>query len=673
MKKTILIGIFTFFGVYHCLAQTTHNSKNVNLFIGTSGDHGQVDPAACVPYGMVRISPDMHEPSHSGYDYAQEQISGFSINRLSGVGCRGNGGNLSLKPTSKDVSLSIDKSTEVAEPGYYSVKLNNGVRTEFTASKNVAFERFHYPENVKKELTLNVASSFVKVKDFSYNIVSADEITGYVESGTTCNRGVYKIYFSLKSNIPFTETTKNKKIVELLFNSAGNNPVEIRIGVSAIDIEHARAERTRFDNKSFEAIKSDANNVWNDLLSMVNVTGGDEEARTLFYTSLYRIFLSPFDVTSPNGKFKATDGSIQSAKDFTYYSSWSIWDSYRTKFPMIALLHPQQMHDMSLSLGQLYLYGKEDWATKFESAPTVRTEHTTVTMLDSYAKGIITAKELGQFYPEMKHSTTNLALDRPDLRLEGAMDLWAMARIAKAVGKTSDAKMYQTKADSLFVTTWDADFKTIDETYSQMVKGGDLYQGTRWQYRWALPQYIDQMAEKVGGTDQLSKELKFFFDNNLNNQGNEPGLHAPLLFNLLGKPEESQKLVMDMLTKPTKHLYGGNEAYPQPIVEKIYRAEPKGFLPEMDEDDGTMSAWYCFGAMGIFPLTIGEANYEIISPVFDQVEINLQNGKKFRIETHRRKSLSDTIKSVRFNGRPILNYQISHQDISKGGILKLQY
>jgi len=671
----IVIPILLFLLTIHpsSAGQSGGNSKYVDLFIGTSGDHGQVDPAACVPYGMIRISPDMHIPSHSGYDYAQEQISGFSINRLSGIGCKGNGGNLSVKPSPKDVVLSLDRSTEVAVPGYYGVTLNNGVHTGFTATKNVAVESFRYPAGIDPVLTVNIASSFTRVKNSSYDIISTDEITGFVENGTTCNRGTYKLYFSLKSNTPFKNAVKAKKIVELLFDKTKDNTIEIRIGVSALDIETARAERMSYDNKDFASIRSEAAKQWNNLLSMINVTGGDDEARTLFYTSLYRIFLSPFDTASPDARFRAADGSIQRADGFRYYSSWSLWDSYRTKFPMIALLNPKEMRDMSLSLGQLYLYGKEDWATQFESAPTVRTEHSTVTILDSYIKGIITGRDLEQFYTGMKKHTETLALDRPDLRLEAVMDLWAMSRIARAVGKNKDAEAYQVSADSLFTATWEADFRKIDDRFTQMIKGGDLYQGTRWQYRWALPQYIDKMATSVGGMEKLHGELEYFFDNHLNNQGNEPGLHALLLFNLLGQPAQSQKLITTMLTKPTKHIYGGNEAYPEPVIRKIFTANPEGFLPEMDEDDGTMSAWYCFAAMGIFPLIVGEDNYEIVSPLFDRIEINLQNGNKFTIETQGRKSQEDIIKSIRFNNKPVTDYRISHKDITKGGILKLQY
>jgi len=672
-NKVLLFTILYFIAAGGTSIYAQGVSKYVNLFIGTSGDNGQVDPAACVPYGMVRVCPDSKPRSHSGYDYAVNTISGFSVNRLSGIGCGGNGGNFSIKPSSKDSGLKIIKTTEKASPGYYTAALDNGVRTEFTATQQVAVERYHFPKGKEAFLTLNVASAFNSVYDAVYEIVSAREIKGYVWTGTTCDVGRAKIYFDLKTSQAFKKISGTKNILELSFGVADDRPVEIRIALSPLNTAAAAIENDQVAKFSFQKVKSLAEQQWENLLGKVKVSGGSDENRTLFYTSLYRVFLSPANTTSRDHRFLATDGTIQKAKDFTYYSSWSMWDSYRTKFPLITLLDPQQMRDICKSLSRLYVYGKKPWATPFESTPTVRTEHTIAVLLDAYKKGI-TDIDLPLAYNGIKKEVDSLETKRPDQILETCIDLWAMAKIAEIEGNKADAIKYGDQSTELFDNVWNRYLKKVDGSFAKMGNNG-LYQGTKWQYRWALPQYLDRMERTygTGGKDTLGQQLAYYFDHNLYNQGNEVGIHAPFILNRAGRPDLAQKTVMDMLTKEIKHLYGGNSEYEKPVYGRIFRNDPVGFLPEMDEDDGTMSAWYTFSAMGIFPLVVGEPWYEITSPLFNDIEIKTGKGKKIRIEAVNRHSLEDPIKSVSFNGRKITDFRINHNELIRGGILRLQY
>jgi len=660
-----------------CLALSTlsliagNKTTYVDLFIGTSGDNGQVDPAACVPYGMVRVCPDMKPRSHSGYDYSVNSISGFSVNRLSGIGCGGNGGNLSLKPAQPEAALNLVKSTEQAFPGYYAVALDNGVKAEFTATQHVAAERFYFAPGKDAVMTFNVASSFTGVREAEFKVVSDTEIEGFVKTGTTCDAGEYKIYFNLKTNRTFREMSRTNHLFGFSFGPADGQPVELRIALSPIGYETARQENHRAAKLSFAKMKSMANKQWENLLGKVDITGGTENDKTLFYTSLYRVFLSPMNVTSWDRKFLATDGSIQPAQGFTYYSSWSMWDSYRTKFPLITLLEPEKMKDMCKSLARLYVYGKKGWAAPFESSPTVRTEHTIVTLLDAYEKGI-TDIDLELAYDGLKKEVDALETKRPDQAFETCVDLWSMRRIASIEGKMEDAKSYGEKADALFKTTWEKEFMNVDSSYAKMRDNG-LYQGSRWQYRWLLTQYLDEMATSVGGKNKLAEQLDYYFTNSLNNQGNEVSLQAAFIFNRLGRPDLAQKVVTTMLTKETKHLYGGNAEYPKPVYSRIFKRDPKGFLPEMDEDDGTMSSWYVLASVGLFPLTTGEPWYEITSPLFDTVVLKLNDGKRLTIHTKNRKSAEDKIKTVRFNGSAVTDFRLDHNVLVKGGTLDLEY
>ena len=206
----------------------------------------------------------------------------------------------------------------------------------------------------------------------------------------------------------------------------------------------------------------------------------------------------------------------------------------------------------------------------------------------------------------------------------------------------------------------------------EVMKNNGLYQGTRWQYRWAAPQYIDKMIEWVG-QDSLRLQLTYFFDHHLYNQGNEPDIHVPYLFNRLGAPEKTQQIVRSLMTEPMIHKYGGNSGFKTPYLGKAFKNAPEGYSPEMDEDDGTMSAWYVFGAMGLYPLLVGDEYYDLTSPLFDRVLLRLTNGNVLTIQTEGRKKKDAPIKSIHFNGKKIADYRISHNELIKGGELIYNY
>ena len=139
------------------------NTKYVNLFIGTSGDNGQVAPGAAAPFGMVCVCPDNDPRSHAGYDYAVTKVSGISVNRLSGVGCSGGGGNLRIRPVAPSQELHIKKSREKATPGYYSTAFTNGIKTELTATNAMAVERYKFPRSLSAALWIDFASTFLSL------------------------------------------------------------------------------------------------------------------------------------------------------------------------------------------------------------------------------------------------------------------------------------------------------------------------------------------------------------------------------------------------------------------------------------------------------------------------------------------------------------------------------
>lgn len=640
----------------------------VDLFITTADDYGQNDPAASVPYGMVKVSPDTDLGNHGGYNDESARLYGVSVNRMSGVGCSGTGGNLRLLPrTDNHSDVLLHKETEKAWPGYYTVELSNGIRIELTATNNMAIERFYFGDNKTFILELDDKSSFSKLLKSELKSWSSTSITGEYQAKNNCNYGRYIQYYCLNSNQPFLFISGDKPQLE--FTKTYSDFVEIRITLSAIDETTAQKELELQSGLTFEETKTNANRLWDEKLSKIQVKGSEED-KVMFYTSLYRTFLSPVNVTSYNGMYRDSQGNIQKANGFTYMGSWSLWDTYRTKFPLLSLIDPVQYRDVCRSLVELYRSGKYNAASEYESTPTARTEHAVIILLDALRKNI-GGFDLKPIYEQLEQEAAALPMKSPDNFLESAYDLWALANISKELKMNRKYDEYKSKSDSAWKTIWIKKFRDINNETFDVMHGDGLYEGTLWQYRWAAPFAIDEMAKLAGGKEILAGQLDYFFDNNLYNHGNQPDIQAAFMFNHTGRPDLSQKWVNTILTQPMIHHYGTHTKFKTPFIGKAYQPIPRGFIPEMDDDDGTMSAWYVWASMGLYPLVVGEPFYEITNPNFDEISLKLDNGKTFVIRNQAKGNPDSKILKVLLNGKEITDFRLYHQDICKGGILEI--
>ena len=319
---------------------------SVNLFLGTADDYGQLAPGATVPFGQVQVCPDSKPRQHAGYDFEVPVISGISLNRLSGVGGSGCGGNVSIMPDGLGRDIRILKTTEEAEPGFYGAMLNNGVRLSLTATHRMAVERYVFPKGIEPVLLLNPKSAFDKVHRGSFRALDNRTGQGMFEGSNTCGRGRYHLYYKLFTDKPFEADTLENGFSRLRFSSSADDAftVEVRIVVSTgLEAPLAKVTAESVWKTPFQQIRDEAASQWKEILSRVEVKGGRYDERILFYTSLYRVFHSPFQVTGDGfSSYLGTDGKPHEATDGTYYSSWSLWDTYRTKFPMILLFQPER-------------------------------------------------------------------------------------------------------------------------------------------------------------------------------------------------------------------------------------------------------------------------------------------------------------------------------------------
>ena len=644
------------------IAAFADNSKYVDPFMGTAGDHGQVSPAAQVPLGLASVCPDCIPMSHSGYDYDIPAISGISVTRISGVGGYGSGGNLSIRPASADYALEIVKGTEKAVPGYYETILNNGVGVRLTASHNIAFESYTFPKDTPKVMSFRFDSAIDSRRSKCEWHASGDNaFEGWCMSSTVGNAGAYTLYFRIETSEPFEITGSTATNAAVRF-ADGVKDVEVRVALSPVDEKTAAQELELCSTKSFDTVRKDAAKAWSEVLSKVDVKGSTKEQRILFYTSLYRMYLSPFHATSHDGRYRGTDGEVHKAEGWTYYSEWSMWDTFRTKFPMFCLLDPDRMSDMCRSLVSLYCTGKKDWATPHECVPTVRTEHSQVTLLDAWSKGV-RGFDLAKAFPAMEKEYDDVLKPRlgksPDQKMETIYDLWAMSRIADIIGSDAASEKYAMESEVHFDATWKKEFMTITDNFAQMKNNG-MYQGSRWQYRWAMPIYVDRMKEWVD-EETLADQLSEFFDRHLFNQGNEPDLQTPFMFNLFGHPERTDAVAHSLLTDDSMvHVYGGNAEFPEPYIGRAFQDKVDGYVLEMDEDDGTMSAWYMFCQMGFYPVCVGTDRYEMFTPLFSKTVLHLKGHDV----TIRRRCGEAASEKVTVDGRLLDSWTITHAQLT---------
>jgi predicted alpha-1,2-mannosidase len=416
------------------------------------------------------------------------------------------------------------------------------------------------------------------------------------------------------------------------------------VSLSPISVEQAGKDgQQQLANHSFEQIRQRAREQWSRVLEKVRVSG-NETYKKIFYTHLYHSYLAPFNLTSADGTYQSANGQVYPARDYTYYYGWAIWDNFRTQLPLLSLLEPRISRDIGKSLVSLYGQGKHDWPVDTEPYLNVRTEHALIVLLDLYRKGLLAASDLQKAYGAIKEESKAFPFSGHggnkapalDSYLEMSYDEWGIAQLAKALKQEKDHTYYRTKSGQ-YKKVWDQHFKVMGDS-SDIIEAKGLYEGTYWQYRWFVPHDVAGIISMLGGPDEFARQLAYFFDNNLYNHANQPDIQAPFMFHFAGKPWLTQKYVNQILTKEMVQRYGPHAMFEKPYVGKVYKATPDGYVPEMDDDVGTMSAWYMLGAMGIYPACVGEPYYLLNAPLFEQITLRLENGKTFAIEA---KNLSE--------------------------------
>ena len=382
-------------------------------------------PGAVMPFGMIQWSPDTGAGlKPGGYSYYDTQISGFSLDHLSGAGCP-DGGNFSFMPilgaghapngNRLAFAATFQHDHEVARPGFYTVTLENGIKVELTTTTRTGFGRFTWPAGQTATMAINAASDVNKSDDANIMIDPANrEVSGWSIGGYFCQgdrqRDKRQIYFCAIFDRPFADygiwsganyaakgTNANDSATGafLSFDTSQNQTVMVKVAISYVSVDNARANIRaespvrKFSSKDFDASVKSAGNIWNHWLNKIQVSGGTTNEMGVFYSMLYHVFIGPTTCSDANGDYTGYDGKVHNAGRRVQYANFSGWDIYRSEAQMLAMLAPHEASDMAQSLVNDYQQGGAfpRWGVTTEDSGVMMGDPAAPIIADFYAFG----------------------------------------------------------------------------------------------------------------------------------------------------------------------------------------------------------------------------------------------------------------------------------------------
>ena len=684
-KLCIVLLLITFTTAY---AKVT---DHVDVFVGTQVDHGQLHPGAAVPFGLVQLGPDTQGNGHTGYDYVNDTIKGFSHTRVGGVGCGGAGDTVRIKPALGKVKYDkIDKSSESGRPGYYGITFQNGIKIDLTASTRVGFHKYTFPVSKEKIfIHIDPSKSFGGIRESSWNVDEPTLITGVVKAGNVCGHGYFKLFYAVRFDTSIVKHEADDKAVWCEFNSPEKETViQLKVGLSPISIDQAIAE-TDMDMPGwdFDDACKEADKAWQHLLSKVELSNVPEELteyRDLLYTCLYRSYLYPNNVTSSTGEYRIAGDEFnvrktsKTANDYTYYSGWSSWDDFR-KYSLISLLEPGITQNIARSLVEWFAGGDTpQWGSGYWPSATVRHEFIAAIVVDAFLKGI------DDYDAEIAYQGLKSTMLGND-QVEKPYQYYLVMRMAEALGKDDEVAEYREKAlgykDYWCATQVDGEgnqrgFFTLDgkpvPQHEVNRTSAFFYQGNLWHYRYWVPHDMNGLAKLRGSKTQLADELDYYFVNYQHMPINQPPLTYPFLFNYLDRPWRTQYWSRHFITDQVVVINESRGLFKQPLVDKVYKIAPDGYMDTMDDDGGSMASQYVFSVLGLYPACMGDPYYVISSPLFPEANLKLANGKTFTIKANNTSITNRYILSVKLNGKEYNKSWIEYKTIQDGGILEYE-
>lgn len=619
---------------------------------------------------------------------------------------------------------------ETATPGYYSNRLSKyGIKTEVTATPRTGMARFTFPKG-KGHILLNLGQGLTNESGATVRYVGDNEIEGSKLLGTFCytaTQAVYPVYFVMRvEKAPsasgywkfqrpkkgaaaewdpddnrykiYTRYRKDMSGDDIgawwTFDTEAGETVEVRMGVSFVSIANARENLEKEQGtKHFDQLRQEARAMWNADLGRIKVEGGTEEQRSVFYTALYHLLIHPNVLQDVNGQYPKMESNEIGTTEGNRYTVFSLWDTYRNVHQLLTLVYPERQKDMLNSM--LGMYKEWGWLPKWElygrETFTMEGDPSIPVIVDSWMKGMRTF-DVNLAYEAMRKGADTpgpqnpLRPDNDDYKRLGYVPLreefdnsvshaleyyiadHALSRMAEALGKTADAKLFRQRSlgykhyyskeygtlrpilpDGKFLTPFDpklgADFEP----------NPGFHEGSAWNYTFYVPHDIPGLTKLMGGRKAFVDKLQMVFDKGLYDPANEPDIAYPYLFSYFkGEEWRTQKLTRELLAK-------------------YFTLQPSG-IPGND-DTGTMSAWAIFSMMGFYPNCPGDPTYILTAPVFDKVTIELQpeyyKQKELVIEAPGATGSKAYIRQATIGGKPLKSFIFNHSDLVNSGKLEI--
>ena len=698
MKKIFLTAAVALATIFSVSAQDY--TQYVNPFIGTGG-HGHVFLGANVPFGNIQAGPTQKKQGWdwcSGYHYSDSTVIGFGQMHLSGTGI-GDLGDVSLLPMTNPSQREVKFShrAEYVRPGYYSVMLASGIRVELTATQRVAFHRYSFPADATKGyIALNLAQGigWDKMTSCKFKQESDKTITGFrLSEGWAKDQ---RVYFVAEFSEPVKLEENERDTIGIFSVASTSQPLLVKVGISAVSVENARENlQQELPGWNFASVVSKANADWNRELSKIAIKTQDERAKRIFYTALYHTMIAPSVFSDMNGEYRGADGKTHKG-DFTDYTTFSLWDTYRAAFPLMTLIQPEMQRDLAETMlhifkqqGKLpvwHLMGNEtdcmvgnpgipvlvDIALKgfnvdkkavFEAVKASA-------MRDERGMGLL--KKYGYIPCDLDPEKETVAKG-----LEYALADACIAKLAKQLGKTEDYKYFYKRSQSyrdfyfdkqtkfMRGVTSDHKFREPFDPFSTVHRQDDYTEGNAWQYVWLVPHDVHGLVSAFGGEKPFVSKLDSLFIVNgdmgtdaspditgLIGQyahGNEPSHHILYMYNYVGQPWKGADKI-------------------RYVLSNLYHDDFDGLSG--NEDVGQMSAWYILSSVGFYQVDPAGGRYVFGSPLFDEATLNVGNGKTFRVVAHNNSSENKYIQSAKLNGKPYTRSYIDFKDIVRGGTLE---
>jgi predicted alpha-1,2-mannosidase len=753
MKKLLILFFLT--TPFISFSQSSENLiQYVNPLIGTH-KMGHTYPGATVPFGMVQLSPETdtlqyeHQGRYNapvykycaGYQYDDNTIVGFSHTHFSGTGHSDLGdflvipteGKLQLNPGTEDnpkggYRSSFSHKNEVAEPNYYKVTLDDhNIIAELTASNRVGFHQYTFPQSDQAHIILDLMSGIYNYEDknvWTFVRIENDTlITGYRQTaGWARTRTVYFAMSFSKPIVEYGSQDKSKsqsyrgfwgkfdqrknfpeaagRQIRMYFNfkTAQNEKIKIKFALSPVSTQGALENmRTEIPHWDFDAVKKQGQEHWNKELSKITIKPIVEKEKINFYTAMYHTFLGPTTYMDVNNNYRGLDQNNHKAENFTNYTTFSLWDTYRALHPLFNIIQPKRNADMVQSMMAHYdqsvhhmlpvwsHYANENWCMiGYHSVSVIADavikgnatfdvekalEACVVTARQKYYSGLDQYMKLG-YVPQEKSSSS------VSITLEYAYDDWCIAQMAKKLNKKDLYDEFLARSQS-WKNVFDASIgymrpKLADGSFVKefdvlSTHGQGFIEGNAWNYSLYVPHDPAAMIDMMGGTKRFVPHLdslftmylpdKFFADTEditregiIGNyvHGNEPGHHIAYLYNWTDKPWKTQEKVRMILKKqyqPTPDGLGGND------------------------DCGQMSAWYIFSTLGFYPVAPGSDQYALGSPAIHGATLRFENGKTLTIDVKNQSDKNVYVQKVEVNGQALKRLYLTHDEVMNGGTI----